>query len=31
MPVRSWQKRDAKERLKIVAEAEKFLDSLSHE
>jgi deoxyribodipyrimidine photolyase-related protein len=30
MPVRSWQKRDAKERLKIVAEAESFLDSLSH-
>jgi len=29
MPVRSWQKRDAKERLKIVAEAKSFLDSLS--
>ena len=29
MPVRSWQKRDAKERLKIVAEAKRFLDSLS--
>ena len=29
MPVRSWQKRDAKERLKIVAEAKSFLDCLS--
>ena len=29
MPVRSWQKRDAKERLNIVAEAKSFLDSLS--
>jgi len=30
MPVRSWQKREAKERHKIVAEAKSFLDSLSH-
>jgi len=29
MPVRSWQKRDAKERLNIVAEAKSFLDSVS--
>jgi hypothetical protein len=28
MPVRSWQKRDATERLKIVAEAQAFLDAL---
>jgi deoxyribodipyrimidine photolyase-related protein len=28
MPVRSWQKRDPKDRLKIVSEAEAFLESL---